>query len=226
MASTDRSVLQKRRNSVAKDAVPRAGTRDRLLAAALSLFAARGFDSVTTAEIAQACGVSQSEVLYYITTKDQLWREAMRLLFHRLASQGAPGIDILSDLDEIARLKVTLRIMVQTAARFPELGQVVMREGAIGGERLDWLRTELLAPHYEKLTRFFTRAAASGKIKPCQPILSMIMIQSAASMLFNLAPLVEELIGRSPFDAEVVEQQSNLLVEIILTGLLAERPDA
>ena len=226
MASTDRAVLQKRRQGGARDAPPRAGTRDRLLAAALSLFAARGFDSVTTAEIALACDVSQSVVLYYFTTKDQLWREAMRLLFDRLASEGPPGLGILSDLDEVSRLKVILRSMVKTAARFPELGRVVMREGAIGGERLDWLRAELLAPHYETLTGFFTQAAASGKIKPGSPILSMIMIQSAASMLFNLAPLVEELIGRSPFDAEVVEQQSNLLVEIILTGLLAKRPDA
>ncbi len=220
MASAKRAVSERQRDGKATEAAPRAGTRDRLLSAALSLFADRGFDSVTTAEIAMTCDVSQSVVLYYFTTKDQLWREAMRLLFDRLAREGPPRIDILSDLDEISRLKVTLRSMVQTAARFPELGRVVMREGAIGGERLDWLRAELLAPHYETLTRFFTEAAASGKLKPCSPIMSMIMIQSAASMLFNLAPLVETLIGRSPFDAEMIEEQSNLLVEIILTGLI------
>ena len=220
MAIAKRVAAERRRERPAKDAAARPGTRDRLLSAALTLFADRGFDSVTTAEIALACGVSQSVVLYYFTTKDQLWREAMRLLFDRLTRERSPRIDILSDLDEISRLKVTLRSMVQTAARFPELGRVIMREGAVGGERLDWLHAELLAPHYETLTRFFTEAAASGKLKPCSPSMAMIMIQSAASMLFNLAPLVETLIGRSPFDAEVIEEQSNLLVEIMLTGLV------
>ena len=60
------------------------------------------------------------------------------------------------------------------------------------------------------------------KLKRCNPALVMIMIHSAAAMLFNLAPLSERLLGRSPFDPEVVREQSDLLVSVILTGLLKE----
>ena len=135
--------------------------RVRLLSAALSMFADRGFDGVSTGEIALASGVSQSVVLYHFGNKEALWREAMQLLFARIAADGPPSIDLLTDLDEISRLKVTLRAMVQVAARFPELGRVVLREGTSGGPRLNWLHETLLGPRYKMLTRFFVEAAAA-----------------------------------------------------------------
>ena len=142
----DRAVIL-RPPPVEADVSRRSGTRERLLSAALKLFADRGFDAVTTGEIAAAGAVSQSVVLYHFETKDKLWRESMRLLFDRLAAEGPPALDLLTDLDTISRLKVALRGLVQTAARFPELGRVILREGSAGGERLEWLRDELLAPH-------------------------------------------------------------------------------
>ena len=204
------------------DGARRGDTRSRLLSAALRRFADHGYDIVTTADIAAECGVSQSVVLYHFATKENLWREAMRLLFARLEAHGPPTLTLLSDLDEIACLKIALRGLVETAARFPELGRVILREGSAGGERLEWLRRELLAPHYDAFTGFFAQAVASGKLRRCTPAMVMIMIHSAAAMLFNLAPLSERLLGRSPFDPDVIREQSDLLMNVFLLGLMKD----
>ena len=195
--------------------------RERLLSAALSLFADRGFEAVTTAQIAAESGVSQSVVLYHFGSKDALWKESMQLLFDRMAAE-APPTEILTDLDPVSRLKVLLRNQVHSSARHPELGRVVLREGSAKGERLQWLSETLLAPHYAMFIESFEQACATGRLLPCNPVLAMIMLHSAAAMLFNLAPLTEPMLGRSPFSSEVIREQSDLLVNVFFRGLMRE----
>src|SRR5258708_14847985 len=47
-------------------------TRETIVAAAMELFAARGFDAVTVAEIARAAGVSEKTVFNYFPAKEDL----------------------------------------------------------------------------------------------------------------------------------------------------------
>jgi AcrR family transcriptional regulator len=50
----------------------RSGTRDRVLAVALTLFNERGADRVTIADIAQAAGINEGNLYYYFQKKEQL----------------------------------------------------------------------------------------------------------------------------------------------------------
>ena len=167
--------------------------------------------------------MSQSVVLYHFGTKDALWREAMQLLWSQVAVEALPE-EVLADVDVISQLKIALRNLVIVAAKHPQLGRVMLWEGASGGERLEWLRKTLLAPHYNVFTRFVAAAEDAGKLKRGDPVMIMIMAHSAAAMLFNLAPLTTPLLGRSPFEPEVVREQADLLVSIFLTGMLKDEP--
>jgi AcrR family transcriptional regulator len=186
------------------------------------MFAARGFDSVSTAEIAAATGVSQSVVLYHFTTKENLWREAMRHLFQQVDVRALLDKDVYKDLDVVSRLKIALRRFVQTSARFPQIGGVLLREGVSGGERLDWLISEFLNTTYGAFFRLFEEGAAAGKLKRFDPPLLTIMVHSSAAMVFNLSPLTTTLLGKSPFDDDVVERQADMIVEVLLNGLLGD----
>lgn len=218
-ASSPRATKAEPRRSGSSPRSDRA--RSRLVEAALDLFAFRGFDGVSTGDIASQAGMSQSVVLYHFGTKDALWREAMQLLWSRVAVEALPEA-VLADVDVVSQLKIALRNLVLVAAKHPQLGRVMLWEGASGGERLEWLRTTLLAPHYDVFTRFVAAAADAGKLKRGDPVMIMIMAHSAAAMLFNLAPLTKSLLGRSPFEADIVREQADLLVSIFLTGLLKD----
>ncbi|MBX3112650.1 MAG: TetR/AcrR family transcriptional regulator [Fimbriimonadaceae bacterium] len=54
-----------------------AATRASILSAAARLFADRGFTGTSTADIAEAAGVTKSLVLYHYATKEALWREVI-----------------------------------------------------------------------------------------------------------------------------------------------------
>lgn len=194
--------------------------RDRVLDCALDLFSRQGFDGVSTAEVALAAGVSQSVVLYHFETKENLWRESMRLLFSRVDARSVFDQELYKDLDVVARIRVALRRFVQTSARYPQLGRVIIREGTAGGERLQWLTENLLLPNYGVFERLFEEGARAGVLKRYPPGLVTLMVHSSAAMVFNLGPLSEQVLGRSPFDDEMVRQQADLVVDVLLNGLL------
>ncbi len=73
-------------------------TRDRILAAALDLFAERGFASVTVEEIAEAAAVTKGAVYYWFTDKDDLGRDLQHDLYERLTARALEAFDPEGDL--------------------------------------------------------------------------------------------------------------------------------
>lgn len=200
----------------------RGGGRERILEAALEQFAARGFEAVSTSDIARQAHTSQSVVLYHFGTKENLWQEAMRLLFNRVDPRQAAASPEAAEPDApLERLKGLLRRFVLVSARHPELGQVIFREGAAGGERLEWLLRELAGETYAYFAEALESAVRAGLIRPHDPVQLTLMLHGAGATLFNLPALSRALLGRSPFDPEVIDRQVAMVTEILLGGLLA-----
>lgn len=70
-------------------------TKDRILAASLALFNENGYDTVTTARIAEEVGISEGNLWYHFRTKKDLVRthqyNLIRRIDARLAIKSAPG---------------------------------------------------------------------------------------------------------------------------------------
>src|SRR5262249_61034677 len=67
-----------------------AATREALLNAASKLFASRGFDAVTVAEVAQDAGVNKALINYHFGGKLQLYRTIVRDMFAELLARVEP----------------------------------------------------------------------------------------------------------------------------------------
>jgi TetR/AcrR family transcriptional regulator len=193
---------------------------DRILDVAIALFSRNGFEGTSTTEIGLGAGVAQSVVLYHYSSKDELWRAAMDRLFERVHAEFRRDRNVLQDLSSIDRLKVWIRQLVFTSAAHPELGRVVMSEGAAGGPRLKWLISRHLGADYELYEMHFRRAMEEGAIRKYPTLPLTILVHAAASMLFNLNSLVEAVYGRSPFDDEVIADQADMVVDVIFSGLM------
>lgn len=223
-------------SAAAKHTRPADGTdaRTRILDASVALFARSGFEGVSTTRIAVEAGISQSVVLYHFGSKEALWRQAMLHLFARIGAPDVAAQADTKDLDPLSRLKVALRRFVRLSARHPELGRIIMREGAEGGERLDWLVENALAANYAVYTRLVVEAQAAGQVRPHPPFHLTILLHAAASMLFNLQPLVEAVDGR-PLAEAGLDALTDMIVETMFAGIatqplapqpLAPQPDA
>jgi AcrR family transcriptional regulator len=78
-------------------------TRERILAEALRLFAARGFARVSVEEIADAAGVTKGAVYHWFADKDDLGRELQHDLYQRLSAVSLRAIDPDGDTIENMR---------------------------------------------------------------------------------------------------------------------------
>src|SRR5271168_4104217 len=96
----------------------RNGARERILAAALEVFAERGFDGAHTREIAERAGANLGLIKYYFNDKERLWKAAVARAFAELQAglAGAPG----NGGDTREWLERTVRQFVHCVARHPE----------------------------------------------------------------------------------------------------------
>lgn len=74
-----------RRKQAAEPARAPAGTRERIEAAALTLFVERGVDAATTREIAASAGVSEGAIYRHFDSKDELAAAMFQKIHARLA---------------------------------------------------------------------------------------------------------------------------------------------
>ena len=192
--------------------------RQRILEASVKLFAAHGFEGVSTVRISEDAGISQSVVLYHFGSKRKLWREAMLHLFAHIGAAGITNASDMKDIDPLSQLRVALRRFVRLSARHPELGRIIMREGAEGGERLDWLVRNALAANYAVYTRLVEAAQATGQVKPHPPFLLTILLHATCSMLFNLQPLVAAVDG-SHFAEDRLEELADMILDTLFEGI-------
>src|SRR5438132_13526109 len=88
--------------------------RDMIIAAAIPLFARKGFAGTTTKEIAEAAGVSEALVFKHFPSKAALYEEIMRL-----GCQGDPALERIAQLEPSA---ATLINMVHHMLRHFVLG--------------------------------------------------------------------------------------------------------
>lgn len=186
--------------------------RKRILAAALDLFAEKGFDSVSTAEIAKEAGSSQSVVHYHFETKEALWQQAMRDLIARIDARQTLNLDEYRDLPLEARFKVLLRRYVIASAQVPELGRVLFREGLSGGPRLTWLLRELGNPQFGMLRNVINELQAKGRLTRWDTVALTLSIHGAGSMIYNSRHLMMQLTRRDPFSDEAVQQHADMLI--------------
>jgi len=118
-----------------KAPAPAPGTRDRILAAAMEEFAARGFEGAKVDRIAQHARVNKAMLYYHFHNKAALFLEILRGQFGAVADAvesvrsagGSPEHQLLSFTETIAR---------QALAR-PHFPHMWLREIADGGRHVD-----------------------------------------------------------------------------------------
>src|SRR5512134_1304657 len=101
-------------------------TRDRLVEAALHVFAEHGFEGATTREIARRAGVALAALPYHFETKEALWRAAVDRIFGLLADRFAGALPGLAASEARERPRQLLRDFVRFAAEHPELHRFML----------------------------------------------------------------------------------------------------
>jgi AcrR family transcriptional regulator len=117
-------------------------TRDRVLSAALEVFAARGFAATSVDNIVERAGCTRGAFYYYFESKEDIARDLQRDLWHRLAKRAQEAFD--PALGTIANLKRAFDVHLATLGDLGE-ARFFLREGwlnpvleASGRAELKW----------------------------------------------------------------------------------------
>lgn len=192
---------------------------DEIVAAALAVFAEKGFAAAKLDEIARRAGVSKGALYLYFETKEDIFRAvvgravAPNIALVRAAAAAHPGPfpDLLRAVAaQVARIGAStqlggvLKMVVGEARNFPELARV-------------W-HDELVAHALGAMSEAVSAAQARGEVRPGDP--RIFALQMIAPMLVGV--LWRETftpVGAPPFDLPTVMAQH---VETLLGGMLTE----
>ncbi|MGN6693793.1 MAG: TetR/AcrR family transcriptional regulator [Aquihabitans sp.] len=193
-------------------------TRERILAAAVDLFADRSFEGATTREIAAVAGVSQPSLNYHFQSKDDLWRAAVGTLFAQLDATLRTRVEGLRGVDLLTTAKLAVRDFITFSAEHPQLHRIITQESKGEGERIDWLVDEHIRPLYETTTAMFAELAAQGAVPDVPAPFLYYLLTGAGPTIFVLAPECRRLAGFDPRSPEAVATHADAVIGMLFGG--------
>lgn len=135
--------------------------RERILSAAVDLFAAHGYDATSVSQVVAQAGVTKGALYHYFSAKDDLLFE----IYHTLLTEQLASLDriLALGLDPASALREIIRSLVETTSAEAKAVAVFSREGAkLGQERWDTFRSEWR--RYQDTVRTLIRDAQTAGV--------------------------------------------------------------
>lgn len=193
-------------------------TRTALLDAALTEFAAYGFEGASTRSIAAAAGTHQPQINYHFDSKDELWRAAVDHLFAQLDDAVARHLrHTPSAADARERFARGVQAFVRAAAELPELNRIMVQEATIDSDRLTWIVERHTRPRFETLIDDWRRLRAAGDVPDIDEVVLYYSLVGAASLAYVNAPEAL-LLGHDTLDPAFIDAHADALVTLFLGG--------
>lgn len=140
---------------------PPGEVRERILSAAVDLFASHGYDATSVSQVVAQAGVTKGALYHYFSAKDDLLFE----IYHTLLADQLASLEriMAMGLDPASALREVIRSLVETTAAEAKAVTVFAREGArLGEERWETFRTEWR--RYQDAVRAVIRDAQTAGI--------------------------------------------------------------
>ena len=192
----------------------RDATRERIVAAALAAFAAKGFHGASTRDIAQRARTNQGLITYHFRSKEELWRAAADRIFGLLAQRLTEQRSALPPEDPREQARELIRIYVRFAAAHPELFRLMVDEGKNAERRMKWLVDTHLKPRYEEFTR--QRGAPGARFDGASLPHAYYVMAGAASLIFAVAPECRRLTGLDPDTEQAIEAHAEFVARLLV----------
>ena len=193
--------------------------RARIIAAALTLFASRGFEGASMPQIAKLANASVPLLVYHFQNKESLWEATIE----KSVDQFDDRLNNLIQQKDSATetLRQIIIALVQASTEFPEFHRLMLLESHEDTPRLDWLCHRFAKKHHKTMIKIVKNAQQEGTVCMVDPerllhaIVGMATISSQAAEfkkisrknLFSDAEIkktiatIEQLVFISSFDS-------------------------
>jgi len=190
-------------------------TRERILAAALDLFAEHSFEGASTRLIAERAGVRQPLLSYHFGNKEELWRAAVGQLFADLENALGERVAGLRGVDEATMARLVVADFVRFSASHPQLHRIIMQECKTEGDRLAWLVDQHIRPIYVGAMAMLEPLVAAGKVRDLPAAHLYYLLTGSVATIFVLAPECRLLTGVDPLEPSQVERHVDAVLSML-----------
>lgn len=142
-------------------------TRERILAAAVDLFGARGVDSVSLDEIARDVGVRKQTVLYWFASKDVLVDAVLEDVAAELFVVIDAAVRAAPD-EPLERVDAVVRAVFRPAVRRPALLGIVREMSRLDAAHAERLRNHI-QPLIDRAVEYLGSEMAAGRLRNGDP---------------------------------------------------------
>jgi AcrR family transcriptional regulator len=202
-----------------------ASTRERILDAAESLFADRGFEGAAMRDIAAGAKLNPASLYNHFSSK--------QALFEAVLERGLRPLFAVLDTLELVdwspeSLDVATDTFIAQLARQPRLPALLEQEALSGGRHLTRLTRKWLRPLFDRALATFEETRAGGKTGALAqweddelPILLMTFHHVILGN-FALAPMLREVLDEDPLSPDAMERQRRFARKVVRLLILGK----
>ncbi|GLS22901.1 TetR family transcriptional regulator [Labrys miyagiensis] len=191
---------------------------DKILDSALSAFATHGLRGTRIDQIAEAAGMSKTNLLYYFRSKDALYEA---VLTRTLEVWITPLSELDATRDPSVALSAYIERKLECSRRYPEASRLFAIEIMQGARHLkDVLATDLTETVKRK-SAIVKGWVAEGKLRPVEPHHLLFMIWATTQHYADFAAQISVLTGKDLSDEAFYQETLRSVTDTILRGVLA-----
>lgn len=180
-------------------------TREKIIDAAESEFANRGFEGVSTREIAKLAGVQHTIISYHFSNKDGLWHAVFDRLAGAFTSRQKDRLEGLRGVDSKIKLRLLLEEFIRYSAANLNLHKLMTLAATESTPRLDKFVTDYLTEYFNIIADLIAEVQKEGGFEEGDPHHLHYLFIGAATRIFMQSHEVARVMGSSPLKPEFVD---------------------
>lgn len=195
-----------------------------VLSAATALFAERGYNGVSIAEIARAAGVTKPAVLYHFPDKESLWKACVDALWDEVDAfyqESWPG-NLPPSRERIER---QLLLFVEAGLRWPAYIRIPFIEGATPSWRSEWLVDKHFGAHVAVSDRVLRDCQERGLIAQGDLAGIQAMLTSPINVLIAQGAMWDRAFGRDLDTRETLASFVTTILDLTFRSETLAKPD-
>ena len=197
----------------------RDATRAAILDAAITLFAARGFEGTALPAIAAACGAAVPLIIYHFKSKDLLWRAAATEIYARVDTHLAGHAAAIASAHGADRYRAYIRAHVTSLAAHPEYMRILFQEGMAPSDRLAWLVETHQSRVTARLEALIAAAQDDGLLPPMDLTHAKFVLSGAFALPIVLAAEYALVNGEDTRSPAFIERHIDGCIALLMPNL-------
>ena len=174
-------------------------SRTAVFQAAAIEFGESSYEAARVDRIAERAGVNKAMLYYHFGSKEGLYIQVLRDLFHAVSTRTTTIAD--GSGGAAAKLDAWIATIVEEASARPWMPPIMLREVAFGGTHLDAETLALINAVYGALEKVIAQGQRDGVFRMVDPLLARLTILPAV-LIFLIR---ERMVARRPGHEELLK---------------------